>query len=386
MEGAYYNGQYLNRLERLGYSQAEIDNKLESTFEEMFYGPEGGRLCHCAGPDMMYIEDTGNHDVRTEGMSYAMMFCVQMNRQKEFDCLWRWVVTHMYLTEGENAGYFAWSCHTDGSKNSDGPAPDGEEFFAMSLFFAANRWGSGEGVLDYASWARRILHACVHKGEEAGSGFPMWNPENHLIKFIPNCEFTDPSYHLPHFYELFALWSDECDHPFWHAAAAASRQYLRKACHVRTGLSAEYAEYDGRPHRGDQPDRHDWFFSDAYRTLGNIALDAQWFGDKDGWAQETAAHIQQFFEEKEHGQTNGIYLIDGTPVEGNALHPVGLLATIAQGSLILDDACADEWLRRFFSTPLRSGPRRYYDNCLYLFALLALSGHYRIWFPQEATV
>jgi oligosaccharide reducing-end xylanase len=132
MEGAYYNGQYLNRLERLGYSQAEIDNKLESTFEEMFYGPEGVRLCHCAGPDMMYIEDTGNHDVRTEGMSYAMMFCVQMNRQKEFDCLWRWVVTHMYLTEGENAGYFAWSCHTDGSKNSDGPAPDGEEFFASS--------------------------------------------------------------------------------------------------------------------------------------------------------------------------------------------------------------------------------------------------------------
>ena len=70
MEGAYYNGQYLNRLERLGYSQAEIDNKLESTFEEMFYGPEGVRLCHCAGPDMMYIEDTGNHDVRTEGMSW----------------------------------------------------------------------------------------------------------------------------------------------------------------------------------------------------------------------------------------------------------------------------------------------------------------------------
>ena len=54
-------------------SQAEIDNKLESTFEEMFYGPEGVRLCHFAGPDMMYIEDTGNHDVRTEGMSYAMI-------------------------------------------------------------------------------------------------------------------------------------------------------------------------------------------------------------------------------------------------------------------------------------------------------------------------
>jgi len=103
MEGAYYNGQYLNRLERLGYSQAEIDNKLESTFEEMFYGPEGVRLCHCAGPDMMYIEDTGNHDVRTEGMSYGMMLCVQTDHKAEFDALWSWVMHYMYMQDGPNA-------------------------------------------------------------------------------------------------------------------------------------------------------------------------------------------------------------------------------------------------------------------------------------------
>ena len=36
---------------------------------------------------MAYVEDTGNHDVRTEGMSYAMMVCVQMNRKEEFDRL-----------------------------------------------------------------------------------------------------------------------------------------------------------------------------------------------------------------------------------------------------------------------------------------------------------
>ena len=103
MEGAYYNGQYLNRLERLGYSQAEIDNKLESAFEEMFYGPEGVRLCHCAGPDMMYIEDTGNHDVRTEGMSYGMMLCVQTDHKAEFDALWSWVMHYMYMQDGPNA-------------------------------------------------------------------------------------------------------------------------------------------------------------------------------------------------------------------------------------------------------------------------------------------
>ena len=36
----------------------------------------------------------------------------------------------------------------------------------MALFFAANRWGNGEGIFDYAAMARRILHACVHKGEQ----------------------------------------------------------------------------------------------------------------------------------------------------------------------------------------------------------------------------
>ncbi|MEE0498455.1 MAG: xylanase, partial [Gemmiger sp.] len=40
---------------------------------------------------------------------------------------------------------------------------------------------------------------------------------------------------------------------------------------------------------------------------------------------------------------------------------------------------AEVCVRRFWNTPLRDGPRRYYDNCLYFFALLALSGRYRIW-------
>lgn len=383
MEGAYHTGRYPNRFAALGYREEDIAQKLEDTFTRMFYGPEEERIAHPAEAGRWYMEDTGNHDVRTEGMSYGMMFCVQMDRKAEFDGLWQWVVEHMYITEGENAGYFAWSCHTDGSRNSNGPAPDGEEYFAMALFFAAHRWGCGEGVLDYAAWARRILHACVHKGEKTGTGQPMWDPDNHLIKFVPNCDFTDPSYHLPHFYELFALWADEADRPFWREAAAASRAYLRLACHPRTGLCAEYAEYDGRPHRGNRPDRHDWFYSDAYRTLANLALDTCWFGGQDSPAREVARHIQDFFARSCGWHTDGVFLIDGTPVEGRALHPVGLLATLAQGSLASEGPCADEWVRRFWKTPLRTGPRRYYDNCLYLFALLALSGRYRIWMPGK---
>ena len=36
-------------------------------------------------------------------------------------------------------------------------------------------------------------------------------------------------------------------------------------------------------------------------------------------------------------------------------------------------------VRQFWETPLRKGDRRYYDNCLYMFAFLALSGNYRIY-------
>ncbi len=37
------------------------------------------------------------------------------------------------------------------------PAPDGEEYFVMALYFAANRWGNGKGIYDYEAHADRLL-------------------------------------------------------------------------------------------------------------------------------------------------------------------------------------------------------------------------------------
>lgn len=163
MQGAFYTDEYRNVFLENGYSKEEIDRKVEETFQAMFYGPEDVRIYHPAGPDMGYIEDTGNHDARTEGMSYGMMMCVQMDKKEEFDRIWKWAKTYMYMEDGENAGYFAWSCQTDGTKNAYGPAPDGEEYFAMALFFAANRWGNGEGIFDYEAEAKKLLSDCIHR-------------------------------------------------------------------------------------------------------------------------------------------------------------------------------------------------------------------------------
>lgn len=374
---------YRNVLAEAGVSGADLEKRTWECFEAIFHGPD--RFYFEAGPDIAYIEDTGNLDARTEGMSYGMMMCVQLDRKEEFDRLWKWVMTYMYMTEGENSGYFAWSVSPEGVPNSHGPAPDGEEYFAMALFFASHRWGDGEGIFDYSCWGRRILRTCLHK-EDSGRGRNMWDRENHLIRFVPELDFTDPSYHLPHFYELFSLLADPADRDFWKKAAGASRSYLRRACHPVTGLSAEYATFDGEPFTGmrDVFGRHDWHYSDAYRTVANIAMDYCWFGAARGesWQKEIAGKVRKFFLETVAEAPRGIYTVDGTALEGKALHPVAITATLAQSALASDVPLSDGALRcvrDFWETPLRTGERRYYDNCLYMFALLALGGNYRIY-------
>ena len=386
---AFETKQYRNLFSLIGKEDQEINNRLNEIFETFFYGSEEERIYHPAGGDMGYLEDTGNHDARTEGMSYGMMICVQMNKKEEFDRIWKWACTYMWMEEGESEGYFAWSCGLDGTRNANGAAPDGEEFFAMALFFASHRWGDGEGIYCYSGQARKILRACIHKGENGRPGYPMWNHENRQILFVPGSDFTDPSYHLPHFYELFALWADEEDRPFFKEAAKVSREYLAKACHEKTGMSAEYAEFDGQPMSRPLPwttDRHDWFFSDAYRTVANIGLDYEWFGIDEG-QYEAPEKLLRFLDARWDEDPFEIYEVDGTSLHKPALHPVGLQVTTTQGILSVLGRTKEEqsiriakkWLEEFFRMPLRKGDRRYYDNCLYFFAFLALSGNYRIW-------
>ncbi|MDQ0255900.1 oligosaccharide reducing-end xylanase [Evansella vedderi] len=376
-KGAFYTGEYRNVFKELGYSDSEINAKVIETWNDLFGDNEETKIYYEVGDDLGYLLDTGNLDVRTEGMSYGMMMAVQFDRKDVFDRIWNWTMKYMYMTEGENAGYFAWSCSPDGKKNAYGPAPDGEEYFALALLFASHRWGDGDEPFDYSKQAKDLLHTVIHKGEN-GDGYPMWNPDNKLIKFIPNCEYSDPSYHLPHFYELFSLWSYPEDQQFWKEATAASREYLKIACHPKTGLAPEYAHYDGTPN-DDRGFGH--FFSDSYRVAANIGLDYEWFrGDK--WEVENANRIQAFFAEKDPEDYRR-YTIAGEPFEEKSLHPVGLIATNAMASLAADGPYAKSTVEQFWNTPIRTGVRRYYDNCLYLFAMLALSGKFKIWMPTR---
>ena len=91
-------------------------------------------------------------------------------------------------------------------------------------------------------------------------------------------------------------------------------------------------------------------------------------------------NLQKFLDGKISAGSGDVYLIDGTAVDDTkALHSVGMLASAAEGSAVLTGETADRYLKLLWDTPLRTGERRYYDNCLYFFAYLALSGRYRIY-------
>lgn len=387
------SGQYRNLFEMIGRSREEVDARLEQIWNIFFYGKDDERIYFPVEPDMGYLTDTGNTDVRTEGMSYGMMLCVQTDHKEEFDRIWKWTYTYMWHTPGTDnpeEGYFAWSCALDGRHNAEGAAPDGEEYFAMALFFASHRWGDGEGIFEYSKHARTILRAMIFKGSSGRPGKPMWNHDNKQILFVAGSNFSDPSYHLPHYYTLFSQWADEDCRDFLRETVSASRKYIAESCNPRTGMCAEYAEFDGRPlnrRPGNIPDqRHNIFYSDAYRTCANIGLDYEWNGIDEGQRICAGRLIRFLMAGIDDGAFEKSYEIDGRVI-GEAKHPVGLLATTAEGLLaFVDDAMSEEdraiavkLLGRLWDTPLREGKYRYYDNCLYYFAFLALGGRYRVW-------
>ena len=377
---SFTSGVYRNLFkEYLGKSDAEIQKKLDTAWQQLFYGNDNfERVYYPVGDDMAYIEDIGNSDVRTEGMSYGMMIAVQLDKKEEFDRLWKWTKTYMYQSEGPFQGYFAWHCAPDGTKLDSGPASDGEEWFATALLFAANRWGNGDGLQNYRAEAQSILDIMLHKEDtKSDLATNMFNAEHKMVVFVPKIGqvsgFSDPSYHLPAYYELWARWTSQ-DNQFWAEAAQTSRDYFKKAANPETGLMPDYANFDGTPHGSDD---HKDFRFDAWRTLSNVAVDYAWFG-ADPWQVEQSNRVLDFLASQSNSYPNQ-YTLDGKALSGD--HSTGLTANAAVAALVADPEKGKPFVKALWDTQIPSGKWRYYDGMLYMLALLHLSGNFRVYSP-----
>ena len=391
-KGAFATRRYRNLFAELGYKQKDIDKKLKSVFESVFYGPD--KVYFEVGDSMAYISDIKNHDVRTEGMSYGLMIAVQFDRKDIFDRLWRWGKKYMQHQEGPLKGYFAWSCKTDGTRNAQGPASDGELYYVTSLIFASNRWGNSTGI-NYLAEAQNILDCSMQKiGMERVA--PLINLEHQLITFTPDPfggRFTDPSYHIPAFYEVWARWAEDGRSEFWRVCARKSREYLHKSIHPVTGLNPDYNNYDGTL-LGSKRVIGDAFRFDSWRVPMNIALDYSWACADRKWQQEYGNKIQNFFYSQGIDSFVDQYNVDGTTVTEllgaggykKLRHSLGLVATTAAVSLVCTHDKSREFVDRLWNVkhvPYDDGYfDAYYDGLLRLFAFMHLSGNYRIIFPQ----
>lgn len=400
-KGAYVTNTYRNLFLENGHSEQEINTKINAAFQQLFHGDSATQKIYFpVGTNkngaLAYMLDVNNNDIRSEGMSYGMMIAVQLDKKAEFDALWNYAMTYSYISDPAHPceGYFAWSLKRDGTPNSETPAPDGEEYFVTALYFATARWGNGDGIYNYKSWADKILSTMRHHPEKTGPTSrgqqtvgPMVNEEKKMILFVPNGNpnsggrsFSDPSYHLPNFYELWARWGPEADRAFWAAAADTSRNYFIKATHPQTGLAPDYGHFDGRPVvvPWNQNSKH--FAYDSWRTAMNWSVDWSWW-QKDKRQQELSNRIQSFFHAQGFDTYGSVYTLDGEPVSKS--RGAGLIATNAVASLAATHPLAKDFAEALWNQPVPdSFGGRYYSGLLHMMALLHCSGQFKIYEPK----
>lgn len=390
-------GKYRNLFVEIGHSPQEVTERINTAFEQLFYGdPDTEAVYFPAGTNadgpLAYIFDINHNDVRSEGMSYGMMIAVQLNKKTEFDALWNWAKTNMHHNDPNHPayGYFSWSVKRDGMSNDEMPAADGEEYFITALYFAAGRWGNGTGIYNYKNEADRLLTDITHRKLITGPTIvgtrttgDLFDPKHKMVRFSPVIEIrdhTDPSYHLPAFYELWALWGPEADRSFWAEAAKISRDFFQKTTHPVTGLSPEYANFDGSPWGSTWNSGSVNFMSDAWRTAMNWSVDWAWWG-KDIREQKLSDRLQAFFESRGINNYESHFTLDGRQplIE---YHSPGLVAMNAAASLAATHERSKRFVEALWNTPVPSGKYRYYDGMLYMLAMLNCSGQFRIWSPE----
>jgi oligosaccharide reducing-end xylanase len=386
-------------VEDLGRSADEVRQKL-ATAANRFFGigtgepnqlvtDQGYRLYYELPQDktQAFIWAPDSSDIRSEGMSYGMMLAVQLGLREHFDRLWKFSQTHLQYPEapGESAWgqYFKWRGTVDGAINRSWPvtyaadtvpAPDGEEYFAAALYLADRRWGS-DGAVNYRAAADAIAQAMLDNPVE-GRRFPIIHRESNMVVFVPfgdSNEFSDPSYHLPAFYELYAQYAAAPAAERWRALAEISRQFLVDSAHPTTGLHPDYANFDGTPNSGNE--RHDEFRYDAWRVVMNMAIDYAWFSEDARMKVQVEKYHAFFANHIGSGNvSNALFALDGSGAEGGS--STALTATLAAGALASDSALRTTYLQNVWDVGQQSGLYRYYQQCVYLLGLLGAAGQY----------
>lgn len=427
-QSAWNTGEYHNMFTYYGATLSDYDvrNRMQQQYDQLFKGDSANETLmypDSTNSNRAFILDVNSDDIRSEGMSYGMMIAVQMNDQETFDRLWRFADTYMRNSNGT----FAWQLNATSpyapknGTSSQNPAPDAEEYIAMALFFAKGRQNRFDWVdtgIDYEAEAQAVLNVIRTQLFYTANGYTQ-------ILFTPaaseNYKFTDPSYHLPAFYEVWKSL-DTANAAFWAEAHLQSRTLQFGGAHPTTGLFSEYSTFEpgptpvsnlqgamtaalatgagvSEPQASDAP----YFFSDAHRVIGNIGMDFAWFTScclpfPTSYEKSVASKLERDIVEKQYafyssrndvdgGYQSG-YTLDGTPKSGAEYRAPGHVAMNAVGSIAVDPPTptARNFVHALWDQDVPTGQYRYYDGLLHMLGMLHVSGRFRIYAPLASGI
>jgi oligosaccharide reducing-end xylanase len=452
--GSFKTGQYRDLFAEQGHSAGETKARLKKAFQQLFHGDAlSERIYFEAGSNangpLGYMTDWANNDARTEGMSYGMIICVEMDKKREFDALWNWSNTYMLITDPKNpnVGYFAWSMNTDGTPRSTGPAPDGEEYYAMALLFAAHRWGNGQGIYNYQEQANRILTGMrhhpiltetgpfkIHPDDQpmAGSARNFSSPNNterlqaqaNLAmelkgegktppetgfrrpggggQFTPRPTSAGPMVDEDHAMIRFVPDvgpgnTDASYHlPGFYELFARwgpeeDREFWAKAADVSRDMFYKVVGAQ----TGLSPDRNNF---DETQILGRDGAPtpfgydswrtvSNWSVDYNWWHKDPhETELSDRIQKFLIGQGISMFA-DRYTLDGKPLstrHSVGMVAATTVGSLAATRGPNEKaFVEELWRTPIPVGDQRYFDGVVYLMSMLHCSGNFRIILPAK---
>jgi oligosaccharide reducing-end xylanase len=451
--GAFKTGQYRDLFAEQGHPPAESQAKIDKAFQQLFHGNAlSERVYFEAGSNgngpLAYITDWANNDARTEGMSYGMMIAVQTDKKREFDALWNWSNAYMLITDPKNpnVGYFAWSMNTDGSPRSTGPAPDGEEYYAMALLFAANRWGNGQGIYNYQEQANRILSLMRHhpvltetgpfkvhpddqpfnqfgqtltspnnterlqaqanvaielKGEGKTTPDDPFSRTRRSGAFTARPESAGPMLEEEHYMIRFvpnvgAGNTDASYHlpAFYELFARWGPEQDRPLWAMAADVSRAFFYKVTGPDTGLAPDRNNFDGTPAVGWDGKVVpfsydswrTASNWSVDYSWWRKDPQESVLSDRIQKFLISQGISTFADRYTLDGKPLstrHSVGMVAATTVGGLAATPG-ADEkaFVEELWRTPIPVGDQRYFDGMLYMMSMLHCSGNFRIWMPK----
>ncbi len=358
--------------ELLGKTESEIGDKLELGYQSLFHGdPSTESVFVQVGTDQGYLLDIRDNEVRDDGMGYAMMISVELDKQTEFDRLWRWADAHMVSKDGALAGYLRHRCDLNGVCTEE-VDPLGHFFVTSALLLAEGRWGAG-GSIAYRA-AAQLLQGATFRAEPGvatglGELVGMIEPTSGLPRSSPyasDADRTRSSLMLPAY---FALWTEKAAAGDGRLLAENARNYWQLTAHPSTGLFPDQTDLSAAP--------IDAVFTEhSYGALLALALDAIWF-------EKTAAHVAEADRLLEFFASQGIadygtdYTLDGQLLAANT--PQALWASNGAIAAIASTELGRDFVQVVWDMPVPTGESRKFAGLFYLMSSLVLSGRYRVY-------